>query len=179
MEKNRKDLEALEIALQTEEEGYQLYQTASKHTQQEFTKSVFTQLAKDELLHKDLIKRFYSRLKETDSWGDLSEEDKDYKKSKQNMKTIFSGALRDAKTGKLEFTNSDINAYQKAVEFEKNGVKLYDRLSKETADQFAKKFYAFLREMEQEHYELLDNTLTYIQRPSNYYLLEEGWTLDD
>ena len=62
---------------------------------------------------------------------------------------------------------------------EKNGVILYDRLYKETADQFAKKFYSFLSEMEQEHYELLDNTLSYIQRPSNYYLLEEGWTLDD
>jgi rubrerythrin len=167
------------LALKTEEEGYQLYRTATKQAKQNFTRSVFDQLAKDELLHKDLINRFYTHLKTTNEWKSLSANDTDYQSSKKKMKTIFSDALSEAKENQLDFTDDEVNAYRKAVEFEKNGVEMYNDLYKKSTDQFAQKFYGFLREMEQEHYELLERTLSYINQSDNYYLLEEGWTLDD
>ncbi len=175
----RKDLEALQIAIQTEEEGFQLFRTAADNTTHEFVKSIFTRLAKDEMLHKDLIQKFYARLQDSGSWQELSPEDKDYSSTKTEMKTIFSMALQKAKSGDLNISESDVEVYRRAVQFEKDGADLYDRLYNETQDELAKKFYAFLREMETEHMELLDNTLQYLDSPNNWYLLQEGWTLDD
>ncbi|GAB4377571.1 MAG: hypothetical protein Kow0042_25510 [Calditrichia bacterium] len=179
MAQTQKHLEALQIALQTEEEGYKLYRSAAKLKANELTTAIFDQLAKDELMHMDLIKRFYAHLKDAGSWGELSEKDKDYQSAKMRMKTIFSKALDDAKKGSLNFTESEKDAYERAVQFEKDGVSLYNRLHQESDDVLAKKFYFFLREMEQEHLELLDNTLQYLQNPDNWYLLQEGWTLED
>lgn len=180
MSPERKDLEALELALRTEEEGYELYKGAAKLKLNDLTAALFAQLAKDELMHKDLIRRFYAKLKESDSWGELSEEDKNYKgSSEQKYKTIFSDALVEAKKGTPAFTNTDKEAYRKAFEFEKRGMELYDRLYNKTADPVAKKFYLFLREMEREHMELLDNAIRYVDNPDSYYLLEEGWTMED
>ena len=58
MTEERKDLEALQLALQTEDEGYKLYKGAADLKLSKMTHDIFAQLAKDELLHKDLIKRF-------------------------------------------------------------------------------------------------------------------------
>ncbi|MEJ2636254.1 MAG: ferritin family protein [Calditrichia bacterium] len=175
----RKDLEALKIAMQTEEEGQQLFKTASANTKNSFVKSIFDRLAKDELLHMDLIKKFYAQLEHSGSWKELSPQDRDYRSAKQEMKTIFSSALEKAKAGNLNVSESDVEVYRRAVQFEKDGADLYDRLYNETDDKLAKKFYLFLREMEKEHMNLLDNTLQYLDNPNNWYLLEEGWTLDD
>ncbi|HFE64797.1 MAG TPA: hypothetical protein ENK14_10350 [Caldithrix sp.] len=180
MSPERKDLEALELALRTEEEGYALYKRAAKLKLNDLTAALFSQLAKDELMHKDLIRRFYAKLKKSDSWTELSEEDKNYQGgSKQKYKTIFSDALAETKKVAPVFTSTDKEAYQKALEFEKKGMELYDRLYNETTDPVAKKFYLFLREMEREHMELLDNAIRYVESPDNYYILEEGWTMED
>jgi len=175
----RKDLEALQLALQTEEEGHELFRKAADAAQSEFVKDLFNQLAKDELLHKNLIKKFYSHLQETGSWAELSPEDKDLDVHDKEIKTIFSKALDQAKERVLDIGESDVEVYRRAVQFEKDGADLYDRLYNETDDEKAKKFYAFLRQMEQEHMELLDNTLQYLENPDNWYLLQEGWTLED
>ncbi len=175
----QKDLEALQLALQTEEEGYELFRKAADAASSEFVKDLFNQLAKDELLHKNLIKKFYLHLKDTGSWAELSPEDKDLDAHDKEIKTIFSKALDQAKGGTLDIGDSDVEVYRRAVQFEKDGADLYDRLYNETDDEKAKKFYAFLRQMEQEHMELLDNTLQYLENPDNWYLLQEGWTLED
>jgi rubrerythrin len=55
---------------------------------------------------------------------------------------------------------------------------MYDRLLNETKDEKASQFYAFLRDMEQDHADVLDNTFQYLKNPDNWYLQQEGWTLD-
>ncbi|MBN2365448.1 MAG: ferritin family protein [Calditrichaeota bacterium] len=171
-------LEALKLALQTEEEGYQLYKKGAEQTQNEFVKNIFRQLFKDELMHTDLIKRFYARLNESGNWAQLSKEEKDYKGLKGEMQTIFSNSLEAVKQGKETISDNDMEVYQKAIEFERNGVKMYTKLYNETADEKARRFYAFLRDMEQDHEDVLDNTYQYLKDPDNWYLKQEGWTLD-
>ena len=68
-------LEALSIALRTEEEGYKLYKSGADQSKNEFVKKILQQLFKDELMHMDLIKRFYAMLNETGGWGQLSEQE--------------------------------------------------------------------------------------------------------
>ncbi|GAB4339963.1 MAG: hypothetical protein Kow0037_25480 [Calditrichia bacterium] len=179
MSDKQKSLEALELALQTEDDGYRMYKTAMEGELNELSRGLFSQLAKDELLHKDLIKRFYAQLNEAGTWAAVSEEDKKAGEMKGKYKTIFSEALQKmGKSGK-EFSESEKEAYQKAIEFEKNGMEMYDRLYNETEDPQAKYFYGFLREMEREHMEVLENALQFVNNPDGWLIQNEGWTMED
>jgi rubrerythrin len=169
---------ALKLALQTEEEGYKLYKSGAENSKNELVKSVFQQLFKDELMHMDLIKRFYSVLNDTGNWAQLSDEEKNYQGLRGEIKTIFTSSLQELDSKKSRVSDTDLQVYQKAIDFEKNGVKMYDDLLKETSDEKAERFYAFLRDMEQDHADVLDNTYQYLKDPDNWYLKQEGWTLD-
>ncbi|MCK4893922.1 MAG: hypothetical protein KAT07_08140, partial [Calditrichia bacterium] len=65
----KKSLEALNLALRTEEEGYKLYKAGAEQSENEFVKKILQQLFKDELMHMDLIKRFYAILNESGGWS--------------------------------------------------------------------------------------------------------------
>ncbi len=174
-----KDMEALQLALKTEKEGYEMFRKAAEQASNDFVKRLFMRLAKDELLHMDLIKRFYADSQKKKSWRELSDAEKDISEAKTEMKTIFTDALEKAKIGELVFSDKDVEIYRKAAQFEKDGTDLYDKLYNETDDPKARRFYAFLREMEREHMEILDNTLQYLENPNNWYLLTEGWSMED
>ncbi len=175
----KKSLEALNLALRTEEEGYKLYKVGAEQSENEFVKKILQQLFKDELMHMDLIKRFYAILNESGGWSQLSEEEKKYKGLGEKINTIFSEALEGMKSGKEEVSDKDLEVYQKAIEFEKKGVEMYTKMYSENQDEQAKKFYAFLRDMEQDHADVLDNTYQYLKNPDSWYLQQEGWTMDD
>lgn len=175
----QKSLEALKLAIKTEEEGYKLYKSGAAGTKNELVKSIFDQLSKDELMHMDLIKRFYAKLNDSGSWAQLSVEERDYKGLKGAFKTIFSNTLEKVKSGQEGFSESDSEVYQKAIDFENYGVKMYAGLYDETEDEKAKKFYAFLREMEQDHADVLDNTFQFLKDPNSWYAQNEGWTFED
>jgi len=175
----KKSLEALNLALRTEEEGYKLYKAGAEQSENEFVKKILQQLFKDELMHMDLIKRFYAVLNESGGWSQLSEEERKYKGLGDEIKTIFSAALEKMKSGKEGVSEKDLEVYQKAIQFEKKGVEMYSKLYSENQDEQAKKFYAFLRDMEQDHADVLDNTYQYLKNPDSWYLQQEGWTMDD
>lgn len=175
----KKSLEALNLALKTEEEGYKLYKAGAEQSKNEFVKSIFQQLFKDELMHISLIKRFYAELNQSKTWMQLSAAEKNYQSIKEKMPTIFSHTLEKVKAGKETLSDNDLKVYQNAIEFEKNGVKMYSQFYQETTDEKAKKFYAFLRDMEQEHADVLDNAYQYLKDPNAWYIQKEGWTLED
>lgn len=175
----QKSLEALNLALKTEEEGYELYKAGAEQSKNEFVKSIFQQLFKDERMHISLIKRFYAELNQSKTWMQLSPEEKNYQSIKEKIPTIFSQTLEKVKTGKETLSDTDLKVYQKAIEFEKNGVEMYSQFYQKTTDERAKKFYAFLRDMEQEHADVLDNTYQYLKDPNAWYMQKEGWTLED
>jgi len=178
MSDKKKYLEALNLALRTEEEGYALYKTGVDQSQNEFVKSIFRQLFKDELMHMDLIKRFFAELNNSGSWAQMSADEKNYKGIKGELKTIFTQTLKSVQEGKETVTDTDLKVYQKAIDFENKGVKMYTQLHDQSSDNKAKKFYAFLWDMEQEHADVLDKTYQYLKDPNSYYMQEEGWTLD-
>ncbi len=173
-----KSLEALKLALKTEQEGYNLYKEGASQTENDFVQEIFRQLFKDELMHMDLIKRFYAELNQSGSWAKLSTDEKNYKGLKGEIRTIFTRTLDAVLKGKETISDTDLNVYQRAIDFENRGISMYSKLYNETADDKAKNFYGFLRDMEQDHADVLDNTLQYLKDPNNWYMQHEGWTLD-
>lgn len=172
-------LEALALALKTEEEGFKFFTEMAKRTQNEFAQKLFQTLALDENKHIAIIKKFYNLLQEEGHWEEINEEDMKEYSSTHEIKTVFKEAAEKAKTGEMPITQSDIEAYQMALKFEDDGANMYDQLYKKATDPAARMFYAFLRDMEQGHYDTLKRAIDYLQNPSDYYILEEGWTMED
>ncbi|GAB4169309.1 MAG: hypothetical protein Kow00108_02930 [Calditrichia bacterium] len=177
--KVQEHIEALSLALKTEEEGFTYFTEIANKTKNEFAQSLFRTLAMDEKKHIAIIKRFYDLLVEEGHWKEITEKDMEEFSSEHEIKTIFKDAAQKAKSGSLTISEDDIEAYRMALKFEDDGANMYDELAKKSTDSAARLFYSFLRDMEQGHYDTLKRTLDYLENPSDYYILEEGWTMED
>ena len=70
------------------------------------------------------------------------------------------------------------NAYEVALELEKASYELYRKLAGQTPDSQAKQFFEFLMGEENTHYELLSETLEYLDRPGDWYREKERWIVE-
>ena len=76
-------------------------------------------------------------------------------------------------------TQQDINeAYKIAEGLERDSYTLYDKISKENEDETTKKFYAALAQEEREHYDILEETLQYLNHPGDWFKKEERWIVE-
>jgi len=95
----------------------------------------------------------------------------------ENVKTVFNTAYKTV-TDKNNPSKADIEAYKMAREFENKAISLYKDLITKVAEENARKFYRFLIEMEEEHFQLLDNTIQYLETPAHWFQNQEGWILE-
>ncbi len=172
-------MKALSLALKTEEEGFRFFTEMAEKAQNEFAKKLFQTLALDEHKHIAIIKKFYNILVQEGHWKKLDENDMKEYSSSHEIKTIFKEAADKAKKGDVPITDSDIEAYKLALKFEDDGANMYQEMMQKSTDPAARMFYAFLRDMEESHYDTLKRAIDYLQNPSDYYILEEGWTMED
>lgn len=175
----KEHVEALTLALKTEEEGFRFFSEMANKTQNEFAKKLFQTLAMDEHKHIAIIKKFYDILVNEGHWKPLDEKDIQEYSSTHEIKTVFKEAAEKAKKGDVPIADSDIEAYEMALKFEDDGANMYQEMYQKSKDPAARMFYAFLRDMEEGHYDVLKKAIDYLQNPSDYYILEEGWTMED
>ncbi|HFE53483.1 MAG TPA: hypothetical protein ENK07_08565 [Bacteroidetes bacterium] len=177
MSEHKEDLEALQTALQMEQDGREFYQKAAARVHNPLAKRTLNWLADWELEHIALIKKFYTSLKEADHWGDVREAIKDEPSPKQEVKTIF----KEAQEQIDELVKPDdeaLEAYKTARDFENKAVQFYQERLNKVTDPDGKVFYQFMLEQEQEHYEILDNSYRYLENPELWHSEEEGWMFD-
>ena len=177
MSDKQKNLEALQLAIKTEQEGKAFYLEAAKNAKSQLARETMESLAKDEDFHILAIQKFYNTFDKDETWPDIEEVfTKDQLKG-VGIKTIFSNALKNAKN-EIDKLSSDIEVYEKAFEFEKGGSDLYRRLRDEATDANQKKFYNFLYEMEKEHADILENSLNFLKNPDRFFQDEESWMFE-
>jgi rubrerythrin len=76
-------------------------------------------------------------------------------------------------------TEKDVNeAYKIAEGLERDSFNLYERISKESTDETAKKLYSALALEEREHYAILEETLNYLNNPGDWFKKEERWIVE-
>ena len=61
---------------------------------------------------------------------------------------------------------------------EQDTYELYERIAQEETDNTTKIFYASLAREEQTHYEILAETLQYLDNPGEWYRKTERWILE-
>lgn len=175
MQKYSDDIEALQLAMQSEEEGYNFYSELSEKSENRLVKETFNKFAMDEVYHKKVINNFYESLtdgKEPDIHFSSENEG-----SLQKAKTIFENA--EEKIGESARADADVvEPYKLAVKFERDGVDFYNKLRGKSKNSKTIKLYDYLTQMEAAHKEILDNMIDYLENPGMWFFENERWSIE-
>jgi rubrerythrin len=156
--------EALELAIQTERDGIAFYSNAADKTADELGKKMFLSLVSDEKRHLAVLQKI--SCEEDVCIADLGDV-----MPKKRLKTIFSDS--NATAGADDTKESDVAALAIAMEMEKKGYEQYARAAKEAEDPEIKRIYERLAAEEEEHWEILNETLSYLEDTGNWYMWDE------
>lgn len=166
------------LAMNLEKKGYDFYSKTAEKTDNPLAKSTLSSLAERELEHlnkiNELCKSLMGEKELQPGWLDMVAVPP---QRKDLLKPILN-KLKSSLEKKFE-TQEDINeAYKIAEGLEKDSYTLYDKISKESDNEIAKKFYAALAQEEREHYDILEETLQYLNNPGDWFKKEERWIVE-
>ena len=168
----------VKFSIELEEKGRDFYlQTAAK-TKNPLAQATLTGLADREKEHIKRISEFYTSLtggnKLETNWLTSVQTPPD----KKALLAPILKKLKDNLDKKFE-SEKDINeAYKVAEGLETDSFVLYDKIARETNDPTAKKFYSALAIEERAHYDILEDTLRYLNDPGDWYREQERWIVE-
>lgn len=179
--------EAFQTALDFEQKGHKIYAQTANKTNNPLVEKTFRYLADQELIHIEEIKEYIKRLNN----GDKVELKGD---TLEDTKKFFTTTLKEFKE-KTELSDDDLKAHETALELEQNSYNFYKQQHNKTDDEVLrnskkisgtqkipkeffrelKKFFKWLMEQENAHYELIQKAYEYIKNPIGFYTEEEKW----
>ena len=162
--------EALKIAIDMEKRGYDLYMSAAKKTSNKLGKETLDAIAVKELDHIAAIQKFSSDIDA--AIGAVNPAPKE-----NYIKPIMEKLCNELET-KIKPDSDLEKAYEVAMDFEKQSYDFYKRLADKAKDPQTKRFFEFLMGEENTHYELLQETLEYLNRPADWFKEQEKWIVE-
>ena len=170
-------LRILKSAVEMENNGYKIYMDASEKTSNKFGKQTLKAIADKELDHIAAINEFIAQL----SAGTVDIGRAIANINPKDKKEYIAALVKDLRS-ELSATiveDSDLEkAYRVAMSFEKGSYDLYKKLSEEINDPQSVKFFEFLMGEENTHYELLQETLEYLNNPGDWFKEQERWIVE-
>ena len=171
-------IEDTKLAIELEKKGYDFYTRTAAKTQNPLAVSTLNSLAERELIHLEKVKEFYKSLTGEEKLAGDWLKGVEIPPRKEELLVPILNKLKQSLDKKFE-SEQDINeAYKIAEGLEKDTYDLYDKISKETKDEIAKKFYAALALEEKDHFAILEETLEYLNNPGNWFKKEERWLVE-
>lgn len=149
-------LAALQMAIQTELDGCGFYQRFSEQTADRDTRAMFERLARDEIMHLELLRQAKAVLEQTGEWtahGSLSWD-------KSEGAPIFS---RERVEENVVAFTSDLSALRLAYLIEKDAVDFYTQAAERTDDPNGRQMFRDLAKMEQGHLDLLEGEYNFLR----------------
>jgi rubrerythrin len=141
-------LAALQMAIQTEIDGYGFYVKFAEQTEDPDARVMFERLAQDETMHLELLRGVKAELEENGEWIEY----KGLPSPPVEGAPIFS---RERVEQNIVAYTSDLSALRVAYLIEKDAVDFYRRAALETDDPNGKRMYLDLVSMEESHLALL------------------------
>lgn len=149
-------LAALQVAIQTEIDGYNFYTRFAAQTEDPEARAMFERLAQDEVMHLELLRNTQAMLEDSGEW------------------TEYLGVPSPPPTGAPIFSRkrveenvvaytSDLSALRLAYLIEKDAADFYRRAAQETDDPNGKRIYLDLARMEEGHLALLQGEYEYLR----------------
>jgi rubrerythrin len=149
-------LTALQMAIQTEIDGYNFYQRFSQRTEDPNARAMFQRLAQDEVMHLELLRNTKAMLQDSGQWVDYQGLPLELVQGSP----IFS---RERVEQNIVNYTSDLSALRMAYLIEKDAVDFYTRAAQKTVDPNGKRIFLDLVKMEQGHLDLLEGEYTYLR----------------
>lgn len=166
------------LAIELEQKGYNFYLEASTKTKNPLAASTLSSLADREKDHIARVTELYQSLigekPLPSNWLLETEVPPD----KNDLLKPILQKLKSSLEKKFE-TQEEINQIYKVAEgLERDSFNLYEKISKESTDNTAKKFYSALALEEREHFDILEDTLLYLNNPVEWYRRQEKWIVE-
>ena len=149
-------LAALEMAIQTEIDGYTFYQTFAERTEDQNAQAVFRRLAQDEVMHLELLRNTKAVLEDSGQWTNVASLGTEGPRGAP----IFS---RERVRQNVVAYTSDLSALRIAYLIEKDAVDFYSRAAEQTSDPNGKGMFLELVKMEQGHLDLLEGEYNFLR----------------
>ncbi len=166
-------LNALEVALNNEMKEREFYLKNSERTKNALGKSMFKQIADDELEHYERLKQLKIEWEKKEIWPETLP----LKVKETQIKEILTKFLQKVDQTS-ESDKDDLQAVRTAIEFESNGTDFYKKLRDSVTDKKEKEFFDLLASIEYEHYLSLKDLEEYFVSPADWYRAHEHHTLD-
>ena len=149
-------LAAIEMAIQTEIDGHNFYQDFANRTQDPEARIMFERLARDEIMHLELLRNTKAMLEEQGVWAEYE----GVTFEPVEGAPIFS---RERVQQNIVGYTSDLSALRVAYLIEKDAVDFYTRAATETSDPNGQRMFQDLASMEQGHLDLLEGEYSYLK----------------
>ncbi|HEX9974306.1 MAG TPA: ferritin family protein [bacterium] len=177
MTAQKADLQALQLALKMETDGYNFFKDAATRAKNPLTREAFDYFAKWELEHVEFIKKMYQKLNDSGEWLSVDHMNQKVGDAAVAIKTIFK-EKHEQIDQHVKVATSDLEAYVLARDIEDKATVFYKQKADSAKDASAKKFFTFMIDVEREHYNILNNSYRFLQDPALYNLEEENWMFD-
>lgn len=159
-------MDIFEYAMKMELDGMKFYLELAEKASDKGVKKIFEMLASDENKHYNTIKDM--------QLNELAMPDTPIL---NDAKNVFE--QMDTGEGEWEFPESEIDLYKEAMRIEEESRDFYSKKSEEMEDPGQREFLVRLAEEEKKHYFLLNNLLTFVQRPQTWIENAEWNHLDE
>ncbi|MBT4511908.1 MAG: ferritin family protein [Chloroflexi bacterium] len=172
MEEAEKALEILRSAMKMEKDGREFYLKSAENSQSDIARNLFEVLAKEEIVHQEVIGEIYEALKSGNQWPDV----KITPVHDKNAENIFSAALKDPQ--QQTAATDDLEAVGIALKMEERAYRLYSDRAKESTYPAEENFYKALAIEEQSHIMSLRDTEEYLTDTEGWFMKKQHITLD-
>jgi rubrerythrin len=149
-------LTALHMAIQTEIDGHNFYQSFAERAEDPNARAMFERLARDEVMHLELLRNTRAMLEESGEWADY----KGVRLEAAEGAPIFS---RERVRQNIVSYTSDLSALRVAYLIEKDAVDFYSHAAEQTDDPSGRRMFLDLAKMEQAHLELLEGEYSFLK----------------
>jgi rubrerythrin len=149
-------LAALQMAIQTEIDGFDFYQKFARQTEDPNAKAMFERLANDEVMHLELLRNSKAMLEDEGEWLEY----RGAPLESFEAAPIFS---RERVQQNIVAYTSDLSALRVAYLIERDAVDFYTRAAQGTDDPNGRRMFLDLAKMEQGHLDLLEGEYNFLK----------------
>jgi len=160
-------MNAVELAIKMEKDAIEFYKEAVVKTRHPFGKRMFQSFIEDEKRHLKVLDDIFSGL-------DLKV---DSQSPREKVRSIFD-ELKLEMAQRIKADTDEIEAIRLAMDFEKRGYEFYKKAVEETTDKKTKELFEILTREEEEHFNILQNTLFFLTNTGSWFMWEEHSIVD-
>ncbi len=159
-------MDIFEYAMQMEKDGEQYYRTLVEQTENKGLRTIFTELANDEVKHYKVIEKMRNEASEMVDTNILADAQNIFQEMKESGQSF-------------DFDVKQIDIYRQAQQVEQKSRDFYLDKADEIKEPYQRELFLKLAEEEKKHYFILENIIAFVSRPETWLENAEFYHLEE